>query len=359
MIEEKTLVITNRGLVPANNLIEGDVVFNMQGRQSKVLRTESKKDNGFLLTVGNYGTVAVNVDQYFFTRTIDDRNRGKGFDRLNNPISMAFNLTDNFNRKNQEIEMLKRPLDLNSREVSIHPYIVGCLLGDGSCKFKNVSISTPDTEIISRLNQVISSEHYFKQSTSDPLTYYITQREIKKRNMGFWLGLEKIGIFGLGSKDKFIPDDYLFGDTESRIELLRGLLDTDGWTGLSSRRTPNVKSRTQFYSVSLKLTYGVKFLVESLGGICTVRTKTLEQLKRCESKKGHNHPVYTVEIRMPSNINPHLLPRKADKFNPAYMLRAVTKISPLAGEHKFVKIITDSPDNRMVIDGGIVILNAS
>ncbi|MBI2492047.1 MAG: hypothetical protein HYV94_08125 [Candidatus Rokubacteria bacterium] len=42
-------------------------------------------------------------------------------------------------------------------------------------------------------------------------------------------GLRALGLWGVRSEEKFIPDVYLGAPREARLELLRGLMDTDGW----------------------------------------------------------------------------------------------------------------------------------
>jgi hypothetical protein len=41
--------------------------------------------------------------------------------------------------------------------------------------------------------------------------------------------IKKLGIQGQRSHEKEIPEQYLKADRESRLELLKGLMDTDGY----------------------------------------------------------------------------------------------------------------------------------
>ena len=61
------------------------------------------------------------------------------------------------------------------------------------------------------------------------------------------------------SESKFIPSEYLYDSVENRLELLRGLMDTDGYIA---------KDRTSmyFYTVSSRLCHDFRELVSSLGG---------------------------------------------------------------------------------------------
>jgi hypothetical protein len=52
----------------------------------------------------------------------------------------------------------------------------------------------------------------------------------------------------LKSETKFIPNNYLFSNIEDRLNLLQGLLDTDGYCSKNGT--------IQYYSVSKDLTNG-------------------------------------------------------------------------------------------------------
>ena len=40
---------------------------------------------------------------------------------------------------------------------------------------------------------------------------------------------QPFGLMGCKSDTKFIPDIYMQADRRARLDLLRGLMDTDGW----------------------------------------------------------------------------------------------------------------------------------
>jgi replicative DNA helicase len=76
------------------------------------------------------------------------------------------------------------------------------------------------------------------------------------------------GLVGLSSHDKFIPEDYLYATPRERLDLLRGLLDTDGHVIVPGGQT------VEYTTVSEKLAEGVVWLVRSLGGIVSQKWKT-------------------------------------------------------------------------------------
>lgn len=78
--------------------------------------------------------------------------------------------------------------------------------------------------------------------------------------------LKKYNLYGKHSYEKFIPEDYLVNDAQVRLEILRGLMDTDGAVGKHGA--------VSFEVTSLQLVKDVKFLATSLGCKCyNIRTK--------------------------------------------------------------------------------------
>ncbi len=94
---------------------------------------------------------------------------------------------------------------------------------------------------------------------------------------------------------KFIPNDYKYNDVESRLEILRGLMDTDGSTK---------DTRATFHNQTKQLCEDVAEIVRSLGGVARIDTQTF-----------YDKPnYYHVRINMPDN--PFSLPRKKEAYSP-------------------------------------------
>src|SRR5687767_10714491 len=78
--------------------------------------------------------------------------------------------------------------------------------------------------------------------------------------------LRGLGLWNVRSEAKFIPRVYLDASREARLDLLRGLMDTDGWV--------ERWGSARFCSTSEQLARDVVELVRSLGGWCSVRRRT-------------------------------------------------------------------------------------
>lgn len=142
----------------------------------------------------------------------------------------------------------------------IDPYVLGVLLGDGCLSSNQVSFTSADEEIVNKMYDRLDYNITHIKSKTNPITYRVSDPGSKLRNV-----LKKLGLFGHLSYTKFIPDQYKYSPIEVRMELLRGLMDTDG--------TADEGGHVAFYSVSEMLAKDVKWLVESLGGRATIFSK--------------------------------------------------------------------------------------
>lgn len=114
-------------------------------------------------------------------------------------------------------------------ELPIPPYILGVWLGDGASATSRFTINDLDREIVREL------EHYAEGAglaiRTEPLwnktgchTYRINGTTRKDGANAFLKALRHLCLL----RNKHIPDAYLLASRRDRLELLAGLLDTDG-----------------------------------------------------------------------------------------------------------------------------------
>lgn len=142
-----------------------------------------------------------------------------------------------------------KPIDFDHRNITIDPYVLGVLLGDGSLH-KTAKFTNSEPDIVDKIKNKYNIVNYRNNE------YGISDNVTTK--------LRHYGLIGCNGRNKFIPKDYLINDRNTRLELLRGLLDTDGYVS---------KTFIEYSSVSKQLAEDVKFLVESLGGRCKTVVK--------------------------------------------------------------------------------------
>lgn len=165
----------------------------------------------------------------------------------------------------------------------VDPYVLGCLIGDGDICSTPPRITSCDEPIIENIKKRLPAGYCIRKS-SGKYQYSITTKDVPGRNMvnGNKFGgkygdkyqkihykltdaLKDIGLYGKSSYDKFIPEIYFKAPLEDRINLLRGLFDTDGWA--------EKKGAVRFSSASYKLAADVQSLIRSIGGLCSISIK--------------------------------------------------------------------------------------
>lgn len=105
------------------------------------------------------------------------------------------------------------------------PYLVGVWLGDGTTSATNFCICSKDLAILDRLKSELSEFQVVEKDFERWKTAYFSKgRSLPNELRTF---LKK---FGLG-KRKTLPEAFIVGSKQQRLQLLAGLLDTDGHLG--------------------------------------------------------------------------------------------------------------------------------
>ena len=140
-------------------------------------------------------------------------------------------------------------------ELPIHPYVLGCYLGDGTVRTSEISGADP--EIFDK----IESLGYTSKRR-------LPGRKYKNKNFriarftaldGTTLGaqLRELGVSSYdGGNIKHIPDIYKYASFEARLELLRGLMDTDGCN--NSQITFTTRNKLAYDTLEVLRSMGIK-----------------------------------------------------------------------------------------------------
>ena len=202
------------------------------------------------------------------------------------------------------------PVQFRKRELMLHPYIMGALIGDGCLRDATPMFTSFDDEIVEHMRDVLPETDDMHCQDAKRGRYLISAKGGVK-NGGTVRSvtasaLEYYGVNRKGSADKFVPTEYLYSDVEDRLELLRGLLDTDGYAD---------NHRIEFSTVSKQLAEQVQFLCRSLGGYSTIRSR----MGKYRGKDGsviETRTNYRVSLQFPHGVNPFHLKRKSEKYSP-------------------------------------------
>jgi hypothetical protein len=203
--------------------------------------------------------------------------------------------------------------------LKIHPWLMGAWLGDGNSDGKG--FTNVDEECIKEFTKYLNEIDCRVEKKLKPKYRYV----IKNQRDNFCSPFKEYLKYYNLINNKHIPDEYMFADKNIRLELLAGLLDTDG------SLTRNTFEISQTREV---LANQICFLARSLGLSCSIKRN--EQTHVIHANK--DYPPYitnTVFWRCHIGGNIHEIPcritRKKAKiiirqYNPLWMKPKITPI---------------------------------
>lgn len=180
----------------------------------------------------------------------------------------------------------------------------------------------------------------------EPIQFTEKQYSISPYNMGVLLGGGCLNTesIKLPYPTEFIPEEYKFGSVEQRIELLRGLMDTNGISG------KNCKIR--YTTISQQLAEDIVELVQSLGGLAYIKLKTRKSYVNHNFK---NETYYNVIIKI--NINPFHIADKSVNWYPTKFSKYITNVEQQEDTDS-VCFKVDNEEELFVIEHYIVTHNS-
>jgi hypothetical protein len=231
------------------------------------------------------------------------------------------------------------PAEFTEKTFDVHPYILGVLIGDGSLVGSTAVFSNPDldSEIQARVNFLLPENYTLHEDVSSACPRYRISRKDSTTN-GYIQKLISLGL-DVSSGNKFIPKEYFLGSHEQRLDLLRGLMDTDG----SAK-----ENRVSFSTTSSQLAEDITHLIRSLGGIGKIHTYD----RTAEGKSIE----YRVNVKM--RECPFYLKRKAHEWREYTVSRYIAKAERVENQ-ECLCIMVSNEDGLYITDNYIVTHNST
>ncbi|MGO4972826.1 LAGLIDADG family homing endonuclease [[Clostridium] aminophilum] len=292
-LDVATPTLTRRGWVPMGDIAVGDQVKGVNGEWVNV---DGKSPvhtarTCYRVTLNDGRSVVCDEGHLW---TVSDRRRPGRVETLRTSELIDrgvtyYNPSMGYDVRNFTLPKVE-PLDGPEVDLPVHPYLLGLWLGDGSKHAAMVFVEARDRAHIER--RIVECGGTVTTSAKDSENCY---------RIGFQVGgygrftgaLRALGVL----KNKHIPDIYLTASREQRLQLLQGLMDSDG--------TIHKKTgRSTFTNTDMRLIRGARSLVRSLGW------KTSELDGGEYGKRGHKLRFDVSFTTRPDDMLPATLPRK-------------------------------------------------
>ena len=358
-------VLTPTGFRPIGELRPGDTITTAEGTVTRIASIHPQgKKNIFRVHFADGRTCECCEDHLWraWTRTSvwspakKKKIRARGWRTV--PLSyLRRRLAEDRAESNRlAIPLLSPALTTPDVALPCDPYVLGALIGDGTLS-DAVLFTTTDAALVASLATRLEPLGLRMKQVISGGAPTITWRIIG-RGQGFANPLrDALKALGLAVKSaaKFIPPGYLAASAAQRLELLRGLLDTDG--------TVDRLGVVSFTTSSPSLAEDFQQLAWSLGCIATRGTvKHPTYTHRGERRIGL--PAHTIFLQHPEPATLFTLARKIRRtVRPKARARLghrlrLTAIEP-AGAAECVCISIDSPTGLYVTDNYLVTHNTT
>lgn len=223
-------VFTTNGWKNHDNLQIGDIVFTKCGKQTKIVAVVDDGDPIDLLvtfTNGEQIKAHRNHEWLVYDRRYSNKKSYKG--KVYSPwrileTNKFLNSTLHYEEKSgSKIKTRHRfgvpnvsALEFDAKELPIDPYFLGAWLGDGDSDCPRICYAVKNGAVIDKCMKCgyDLGYHHIHKTTGIHYQYF--------KNM-----ISKIRELNL-INNKHIPEIYKFSSIEQRLELIAGLIDTDG-----------------------------------------------------------------------------------------------------------------------------------
>ncbi len=265
-----TKILMHNGTIkPVELVAANDNVMGPDSKPRRVLRTISGREPMYRITPKKGEPFVVNENHILSLKTT---NEGKKAIRYPNS-AQAGGIIENVSVKDylskskswKHIRKLWRTgvdFDFPANDnLPVPAYIVGAMLGDGTLT-RSAGFTNMDPEVLDAVCNYAESTGVDVRITQKPGNrawgvFFPDSESSRTTPNRLTEALKAAGIWGMVCDQKAIPRPYKTGSRETRLEVLAGLLDTDGH--LSSH------SHFDFISKSETLSRDVTFVARSLG----------------------------------------------------------------------------------------------
>jgi hypothetical protein len=300
-----TFIIMSNGIIKmVQDIKVGDKLMGPDGLPRTVLGTTKGRGQLYKIQPKNGSDDFICNDEHILCLKVAYNDyRYKKDDIINISVNEYLKKSKNF--KNHTL-LWRASLNFNEKqELKIPPYILGIWLGDGNSN--RAALTSMDSEIIKEWTAWVENmgcsmkiDSFKTPNKSKHYTSKTKKSKIGCKKNAFINDCNKIlNEIGVLNK-KHIPHEYLISNRIQRLELLAGLLDTDGYY--------NKRGCFEIIQKNKYLSDQIVFLARSLGFKVNMQ-KTIKTIK----KINFSGEYYRINISGLISKIPTRLPRKKAK----------------------------------------------
>lgn len=297
-IPNETLIPTPIGWRKVGDIKVGDSLFGQDGKPTTVLaRFPQSEEKEIWEVTFSDGRIAKcckdHLWEYRYEGHRQKEYRVESIEELYaRTLKLKNGLKDAQNKGYRFHIRLNEAVEYPAKNYSVHPYVMGALLGDGSFRYSNnnkaISFSSQTDELPNKIASILGEEYICKKSSQFNYNYTFKSRNNLEHNL--WVE-ELLKDYPELWQTKFIPQEYLLGSIEQRYDLLKGLLDTEG--------NISKEGKVSFTTVSPQLRDDVIELVRSLGMIATYLIDN-------RTNKYTTGECYVIHIQAKKEVKPNM-----------------------------------------------------
>jgi phage-related protein len=332
----------DREWVKMGDLKVGDPVSTPNGKTAKIEGIQKHGvQNTYRFDLDDARSVETSIDhKWKVLRSTQKSKLSKGRKSLQWNVSKDFEILSTGEIQNQmcdgktrfKIPAPEQPVEKPEKIQPLDPYFVGLMLCDGKIHWTNLRFCSEDNEALDWVRDYVSKFGLGIKQDGETCNYFFTGGKTILRDK-----FKELGLIGTYSHTKFIPEIYKNGSVHQRMELLKGVLDSDGCASDGSL-TISLSSK-QFIEDLQEITW-------SIGGEAVMSSRPSHYVKDGEKIPGRT--AYILRLTLP---NPKEARRKRTL---GATITKVTKSKP----QEVQCLVLDDKDHLYLMDNYVVTHNS-
>ena len=288
------VLMYNGTLKKVEDIISGELLMGDDSTPRKVLSIARGREKMYWIRQNKANSYRVNESHILSLKRSRNEGKHRKGDILNITVKEYLEKSDKFK---SNYKGYKVAVEFYEKELTLEPYYLGLWIGDGHSYSQR--ITNVDSEVINYLDDYavrLESELVVYEQENRTKNYSIVKRNralSEDFQINIQTELRKLNLL----ENKHIPENYLINSRKNRLELLAGIIDSDGYY------TPEYNC-FEILQKNEIIADQIKFLCDSLGFRTSIK-------KKKTTIKSINYEGEAFRIRFFGNINE--IPTKVER----------------------------------------------